>query len=275
MHPAGVAKYLTNIVSSSLSWIEDEDERETIWNLASLRLSERAGRTAMPAITRTFAVAEDLSITLHEPSLTGDDLGLKTWTSSLLMSRHLRDWRPHLPLNDLRILELGAGTGLVGITAACLWQADVTLSDLAAIVPNLNKNLDMNREKIQAYGGGVRAITLDWSDANSLPADDNAKFSCIMAADPIYSAEHPRILVETISRWIDPKESSRVLIELPLRRHYTQERSNLCSLLREIQFDLVDEGIESGLDDWFDKDGNRADVECWWSVWRYVSKEQP
>jgi len=41
----GVPKYLTGIVSSSLSWIEDEDARERIYESASARLAERAGRT--------------------------------------------------------------------------------------------------------------------------------------------------------------------------------------------------------------------------------------
>ena len=41
----GIPKYLTSIVASRLAWIEDEDVREQIWELASLRLSERSGRT--------------------------------------------------------------------------------------------------------------------------------------------------------------------------------------------------------------------------------------
>lgn len=39
----GLPRYLTAIVGSSLSWIE-EQFREDIWELASKRLSERAGR---------------------------------------------------------------------------------------------------------------------------------------------------------------------------------------------------------------------------------------
>ena len=41
----GIPKYLTGIVSSTLSWIEDEDEREGIYTAASARLAERCGRT--------------------------------------------------------------------------------------------------------------------------------------------------------------------------------------------------------------------------------------
>lgn len=43
---AGIPKYLTGIVASQLSWIDDE-RREEIWEAASSRLSERSGRTGV------------------------------------------------------------------------------------------------------------------------------------------------------------------------------------------------------------------------------------
>lgn len=42
--PAGVARYLTSIVSSELSWVECPDMKENIWDSAGARLSERSGR---------------------------------------------------------------------------------------------------------------------------------------------------------------------------------------------------------------------------------------
>ena len=41
----GLPRYLTGIAGSSLSWIEEDELKEKIWELASKRLSERAGRT--------------------------------------------------------------------------------------------------------------------------------------------------------------------------------------------------------------------------------------
>ena len=41
----GVPKYLTGIISSSLSWIEDGNQREEIYEAAGARLAERSGRT--------------------------------------------------------------------------------------------------------------------------------------------------------------------------------------------------------------------------------------
>ena len=38
-------RYLTDIVANSLSWIEDDSLKEQIWEAASMRVSERSGRS--------------------------------------------------------------------------------------------------------------------------------------------------------------------------------------------------------------------------------------
>ena len=98
-----VAQYLTFIISSRLMWIEDEEQKEQIWNLASIRLNERAGRTAMPERvrcypilrrTRTWSNEKKWEIQLHEPTLTEDNLGLKTWTASYVLAQRLAHLAP-------------------------------------------------------------------------------------------------------------------------------------------------------------------------------------
>lgn len=48
-----IISYLSSIIKSNLEWIEDEDQREEIWNQASKRLAERCGRSGRnpPATT--------------------------------------------------------------------------------------------------------------------------------------------------------------------------------------------------------------------------------
>lgn len=43
-----VAAYLTQVVSNGLRWLENDEQRERIYDLASRRLSERSGRTGRP-----------------------------------------------------------------------------------------------------------------------------------------------------------------------------------------------------------------------------------
>jgi hypothetical protein len=49
---SGVPRYLTGIVSSQLGWIEDEALKERVWELASIRLSERSGRSGKLVYTK-------------------------------------------------------------------------------------------------------------------------------------------------------------------------------------------------------------------------------
>ncbi|KIW11698.1 hypothetical protein PV08_11000 [Exophiala spinifera] len=264
----GVPGYLTSVVSSSLGWIEDEDAKDSIWTAASARLSERAGRNAMPAMTRTFVINDQLSISLHEPSLTEDNLGLKTWTSSLLLAQRLAECRQYIREDCTRALELGSGTGLVGIAAACIWHTHVLLTDLPEIVPNLQQNLSQNQELISRLHGTVKARSLDWNDETDLPAHESEKYMVILAADPIYSPEHPRLLVATVRRWISWDQYARFIVELPLRERYEGERNDLRAHLRENGFGLVVEDTDTGYDDWQSRDGGLAEVKCWWSIWK-------
>src|SRR5437763_12886157 len=98
-------KWLTSIISSPLSWIPDEVARDQVWERASSRLSERWGRTALPAMTRKFRILAGeqegdqglqekiiiapsgngdglfqeriVEVALHEPTMDGDNLGHK------------------------------------------------------------------------------------------------------------------------------------------------------------------------------------------------------
>ncbi|KAL2428771.1 hypothetical protein ABEF95_006964 [Exophiala dermatitidis] len=264
----GIPRYLTSIVSSSLHWIDDEEAKDSIWSAASARLSERSGRNAMPAMTRKFTITDHLTISLHEPSLTGDNLGLKTWTSSLLLSKRLLQCSRYMPQGCARVLELGAGTGLVGISAACLWNTHVLLTDLPEIVPNLERNLKQNLGAITENRGSVESRALDWADDDDRPRDEQEKFMIILAADPVYSSEHPRMLVNAVSRWICHDPKARFMVELPLRDRYDKERQDLRGQLRDQNFELVTEGTDTGFDDWQGRDGRPVEVQCWWSIWK-------
>lgn len=174
---AEVTRYLSSIIKSPLAWLEEEDEREEVWELASKRMSERCGRTAMGEVIRRWpfegdgAGCEAFELTIREPALTGDSLGFKTWGSSYVLSQHL----PHLAAKSLfrifdetlgqpqpTILELGSGTGLLGIAAAVLWKAPVALSDLPNIASNLKHNAEANRALVEAQGGSLTVGPLTW-----------------------------------------------------------------------------------------------------------------
>ena len=282
-------------------WIEDDEQREQIWEVASRRLSERSGRTAMGAITRSFAIPLSPAIpsnictqipspgnelppecdtntmaqlTLYEPPMTSDNLGLKTWASSYLLAKQLYSLRQHIPdlAADASILELGSGTGLVGMAAALVFERCTILTDLPEIVPNLEQNARSNSEVISSRGGTVCAAVLDWTCPDELGLDsfDGSlkSFPLIVVADPIYSPDHPRMLVDAIKCHLSTDENARLVIELPLREAYANERQDLRDRLAGIGLRIIEQGEEVGYDDWSAGQGEElSEVRCWWSVW--------
>jgi hypothetical protein len=84
----------------------------------------------------------------------------------------------------LKVLELGAGTGLVGVAAARLLMltgpatptptlvgGEVIISDVAEVVPQLQKTIEVNTGALNGAGGDAgaplpaRAAALDWTKA--------------------------------------------------------------------------------------------------------------
>jgi D-xylulose reductase len=181
-----------------------------------------------------------------------------------------------------RVLELGSGTGLVGLAMAAL-GADVVLTDLPSIHDNLARNAKDNAMLFGQSGGSARTGTLDWMQpatcqlyADGVVAETleaaTSKFPLILAADSLYSPEHPRMLVDTIATWLSKNADAQVIAEFPYREAYLAEIKDFRKRMENIGLHILDEGEESGFDDWgttttADDEEDRALVTCWWSHW--------
>jgi predicted nicotinamide N-methyase len=286
--PEGVTRYLTTIIASGLSWLKNDAQREEVWELASTRMAERSGRSGMSAMTRSFTIptkSSQIEISIHEPTLTSDNIGFKTWGASYLLSKRLHTLK--LPQSDspLRVLELGSGTGLVGMAAAAVLGASVLLTDLPEIEGNLTRNVRQNRPAIEVLGGSVTSAVLDWSspkeilfpaihdpadNAQSSNSDPISLFPIIVAADSIYAKEHPAMLVNAISAWTSLTSDARVLIELPRREGYEAELHDFRKRMFGLGLVISEEGEETGHDDWAGaSEGELQEVHCWWSIWKW------
>ncbi|KAM7207726.1 putative methyltransferase domain containing protein [Naviculisporaceae sp. PSN 640] len=286
-----IISFLSSIIKSSLSWIDNYDKQEEIWNEASKRLSERCGRTAMGEITRKWPFEDPsygtFSLTIREPPLTGDSLGLKTWGSSYVLAQllprfasgplaHLLTDNTDSPSRPIEVLELGSGTGLLGLAAAASWQADVVLTDLPNIMPNLAYNADLNRKTIELHGGRIDTAPLTWGGEDD---EVDARFrttnhyKLIIVADPLYDDDHPALLAGTISDQLSLSSDSRVLVMVPQRDETT--KGLLATLRAEMQQQrspliCEEENIVAGEDDWGDNgdDDDSKQVGFWWGIFR-------
>lgn len=234
-----------------------------------------------------------LSINLHEPSLTSDNLGHKTWVASYLLAKRLPLLLPDLPsldqatVNDIvdapsnfpkpptRLLELGAGTGLVGIVAAAIFHVSVHLTDLPAIVPNLQANV-LRNSPIIANANHATTGVLDWSNSSR---DDGSlhKYDIILSADPLYSPLHPRWLANAIEGFLNQGKTARVIVELPLREAYVPELEEFKMRMTANGLKLVRDGNDIGYDDWEGSSGSgyeKPKVVCWWGIWGWGWAEE-
>ena len=264
-----ILKKYENLLQSADTTEDDQLLAQHIVKEVSLRISENCGRTAQPSMTREFRL-DNLNhvIVLYEPSLTADNLGWKTWGSSLILSQKIVDLLeeegPQPPKNKkLRVLELGSGTGLVGISWACKWKeqqlqknadADLTssiqiyLTDLPEITDNLKKNVITN--ELESF---VVADVLDWTNPQSfIDTHTLVPFDIILIADPIYSPMHPEWLVNMIAKFLskDADSPRKCYLQIPIRAKYNEERTRLWSLLESNGLTVVNEEHDSGRDDW-------------------------
>ncbi|KAI0178550.1 putative methyltransferase-domain-containing protein [Hypoxylon sp. FL1284] len=276
-----VATYLSSIIKSNLGWILDEDEKEALWEEASRRLSERCGRAGMGEITRRWPFETQTStpfeLVIREPPITGDCLGLKTWGSSYLLAQSL-DEIAEGPLSHLLnsgqsnqsfdVLELGSGTGLLGLAAAIIWQANVVLTDLPSIVPNLAHNVEINRSNIEAAGGIVDSGTLIWGSEvdNTERFSQKNQFKIILAADSLYDDEHPELLASAIDAHLAADKDARAIIMIPQRDQVTKRLvTQFRSAMTTSGLAVLEEHSLVGQDDW-DEDDEGVGITCWWAV---------
>lgn len=220
-------------------------------------------------------------IEIHVSALRAENLDLATWGSSFILANQLHHLDIDLDLDsvgtdEISILELGAGTGLVGLSAAVVWKADVVLTDLHPLVPGLLKNIEKNVNVLSSSGASARAGALDWNRPSTLMLHVNdqempprmlsaetAKASIIFAADTIYSDDHPAMLSNAIFTWLKPGRRSRVIIAYPLRVVYLDAIREFWERLEAGGLQSIAEGKAETGDEWDDEKLHE------WSVWRW------
>lgn len=198
--------WLTLLIKSGLSWLPDESDAEgeeiaAVLDRTAELLSICAGKsgehrtdahlveatqltrpTASGPSTRIYhfrlGADSDVKVSIRDGTLTADALGSRTWGSAPLLSQRLikplcEALDDSAALAPLRILELGAGTGLVGLAlaeaarylhsqVAGLRHVEIALTDYhPAVLANLQHNAALNAWPAEE-DGAVRVKRLDW-----------------------------------------------------------------------------------------------------------------
>ncbi|CZS98971.1 uncharacterized protein RAG0_07500 [Rhynchosporium agropyri] len=287
--------FLMSVIMSEFEWLQDtqdkagktlsiDEQKERLVQEASSRISERCGRSAAGEMTRTWVIPKSLNtpeirFDIREPPLTGDQIGLKTWGTSFVLAKRLEyigsEYLGALVDNETisylpTVLELGAGTGLVGMAAAAVWSTNVLLTDLEDIQDNLLFNINKNIATVTELNGSISGDVLDWTKPQeALELLIVTQFEIVIAADPMYDHEHPALVVEMITKFLKKGSESRALVAIPLRDTHTEGMAlNFSTLMENSGFSAVYRDHESFKDDWTSED----DVQVQWTIWRWVDR---
>ena len=212
-------RWLTGFTARSDTWVtastsEDEaDARALLVDAAAAILAALAGDQEEEALTRRFAFprgASDGEVTVElndAPLLSADhtSVGLQSWASSILLSERLCADPRSFGLavrgdrTPPRVLELGAGTGLLSIVSAKLlerpsgapapaaYPAVVATDYHPSVLDNLRTNVGINFPCAALAPVAVRALDWERPEYDGVLAQT---FDVVLAADVVYHPAH-------------------------------------------------------------------------------------
>ncbi|XP_050429091.1 protein N-lysine methyltransferase METTL21D-like isoform X2 [Adelges cooleyi] len=172
--------------------------------------------TCSLAFLRSFDL-ESINVTLKFEQNVGEcEVNCVVWDAALVLAKYLEILyeKQNTIFASKRVLELGAGLGCVGITAAC-FGGDVILTDLSQNLQQLQCNIDENKLHIK---GNAKADALKWG--NKLQAEP---FDILLMADCIYYIEVIEDLVKTMVDSTTPE--TLILISQEIRDTDKQKTS--------------------------------------------------
>ncbi|KAL5533850.1 hypothetical protein ACEPAG_310 [Sanghuangporus baumii] len=232
-------RWLTGLVARSSRWIypsdtvlgdEEAEEREALVEKAASLLSScaRVDEDHDKALSRLFTFplgsrssAEAIDVELNDLVASEDhsSVGLQSWASSIHLARLMAEDPARfgiVPDQSRRILELGAGTGMLSIATAKIVRA---LSDGKSPVtteiistdyhPDVLRNLQRNIASNLSPGIHAPAVVhpFDWQHPSCEPPFDTV-FDTILAADVVYDPCHADWIKNCVSTLLrKPTES--------------------------------------------------------------------
>ena len=215
-------------------------DAESIVQQAAGLIALCAGTASAGTRSRVFAFDDpsdggSIKVRLTDLPLDNQDytsLGAQTWGGACLMADLLVQSPPAFALGPahgrpLRVLELGAGTGLVGLAAGVTLathctRADIVLTDFhAAVLANLRNNAAANCPD-SADIVRMSVHPLDWAELAAAPADAllpvpfDQPFDVVLGADIIYELEHARWIKACVEKLLRiPSAETMDAIALP------------------------------------------------------------
>jgi SAM-dependent methyltransferase len=214
-------RWLTSLIARIYEMGFDEQTTDRIVDDAAFILSCFADSSKDEALTRDFAFpmasGAVVNINLNDAPLSGvdhTDVGLQSWGASIVLSSMLCAAPDHFFLTPQalpdapKVLELGAGTGLVSLTLAKLLPelaiagADLTATDYhPAVLENCKANIVTNFGPGDGGPAPLGTMLLDWSQP---PPHLRSSVDFLVASDVVYAPEHAAWLRDCAAHLLKP-----------------------------------------------------------------------
>ena len=135
--------------------------------------------------------------------------GATVWDAGIVLASYVRaraggaDLLPGAERGTLRCLDLGSGTGIVGLAAAASDVFDhIVLTDLPSVVPLLKANAEANAD-VAEYP--IECLPLRWEDESQLAAvAARGPYDLIVAGDVLYRPPVVAPLLNALRRLATP-----------------------------------------------------------------------
>eukprot|EP00904_Undaria_pinnatifida_P005369 jgi/Undpi1/1962/HiC_scaffold_12.g05349.m1 len=184
---------------------EHEGQRADSSTILEMKDGGGAVAEEVAAKTVTEVILEGRGV-LHFECDWGVGIGGGLWSTGILLTQHLCQ---HAALYDgvfrgKRVLELGSGTGLVGVAAARFGPpAEVVITDLESHLDICRKNVTRNVEDNETGSCPVKVQAYDWTE--KVPAELGAMpFDIILGTDVAYYEHLYTPFIEALDRTAGP-----------------------------------------------------------------------
>jgi archaellin len=198
---------IQHVVSSSTQQQKQQQNQSSSSSLLALPWKEFGSINLSDGSFRI----DNKPLRIEEVSNTGLGTGLNVWDGSIVLSKYLESHKDLV--NQKNVLEVGSGTGVVGIVAAILGATKVILTDLDYSIDNLQNNITLNKDVIGSSNSDnativdspVDAKVLDWfhPEACQIWAGDDEEYrswipDIILASDVVWIESLVIPLVQTL-----------------------------------------------------------------------------
>lgn len=193
---------------------EDEDAAESGPLAAVFPRDAELFAETFPELSRFRFCGRVVRIAQHH----GPRLGMAAavWDGALALCRFFEEQR--MDFRGRTVIELGAGTGIVGILAALL-GGDVTITDLPVALDQLHDNAQRNAAAAAAARGRLRVRALPWGgELSSFPRG----YDVVLGADVVYDPRCFPALLATLRHLCGPR--SVAFLSCGMRRQLGTER---------------------------------------------------